>query len=112
VAETGRAQANPRWHKVIDHLETDKPSDWKLAVLEADIMLDDMLKASGYEGDTIGEKLKKVERSDFNTIDLAWEAHKVRNLIAHEGTDYQLTQREAIRVIELYKKVFEEFYYI
>jgi len=103
---------NPKWQRVIDHLESDRSADWKLAILEADIMLADLLEASGYEGESIGEKLKKIEKSDFNTIEKAWEAHKVRNLIAHEGADYVLTQHEAIRIIELYKAVFEEFYYI
>ncbi|HVS79473.1 MAG TPA: hypothetical protein VHF05_00675 [Candidatus Paceibacterota bacterium] len=103
---------NSKWQRVIDHLESDNASDWKLAIIEADILLDEMLDAMGYQGDTVGEKLKQIERSDFVTIDYAWEAHKVRNMIAHEGADFTLTKKEAIRVIELYKKVFEEFFLI
>jgi ribosomal protein L14E/L6E/L27E len=60
-------------------------------------------------GDTLGERLKAVEQSDFDTIDKAWEAHKVRNKLAHEGGDFILTQREAKRIIALYKDVFDEF---
>jgi len=36
----------------------------------------------------MGDKLKAVEKSDFNSIELAWEAHKARNMIAHEGSDF------------------------
>ena len=110
--QTKETAMNPRWQRVIDHLESTRQNDWKLAILEADIMLDDMLEAMGYHGESMGDKLKQVEKSDFNTIEKAWEAHKVRNLIAHEGADYQLTQQEAIRIIQLYKDVFEEFYFI
>ena len=60
-------------------------------------------------GDTIGDKLKAVEKSDFLTIDNAWEAHKARNQIAHDGADFQLNQREAMRIISLYESVFREF---
>ena len=64
-----------------------------------------------YIGETIGEQLKGIEQSDFRTLAHAWEAHKVRNKLVHEG-DFMITKREARRVIDLYRKVFEEFHYI
>jgi hypothetical protein len=63
----------------------------------------------GYSGETIAEKLKAVEPSDFITIESAWEAHKIRNVIAHEGADFILSEREARRIIDLYRAVFKEF---
>jgi hypothetical protein len=103
---------NYKWQRIIDHLESDNVSDWKLAIIEADIILGEMLEKMGYHGDTIGEKLKQVERSDFTTINKAWEAHKIRNLIAHEGANFELTRKEAFRVIGMFKEVFEEFFFI
>lgn len=103
---------NQKWQKVQTHINSTNPGDWRLAILEADIMLDTILDKMGYQGDSIGDKLKGIEKSDFLTLDLAWEAHKVRNRIAHDGTDYALNDRDARRVIEMYQKVFEEFYYI
>lgn len=104
--------ANRKWERVMSHINSMNESDWKLAILEADIMLDELLNKQGYKGDTMGEKLKQVERSDFTTIDLAWEGHKVRNAVAHEGSEYMITQREAERIIKLYEAVFKEFKYI
>lgn len=103
---------NPRWERIITHMESESPGEWRVAVLEADILLEELLEVIGYHGETIGERLKQVEKSDFTTLDQAWEAHKIRNQIAHEGSDYHLTAREAQRVIELYRKVFEEFHYV
>ncbi len=103
---------NKRWEKVLTHINSTNPNDWKFAILEADIILDELLDASGYRGETLSDKLKKVEPSDFETIELAWEAHKVRNAIAHEGASFLVTEREARRVVGLYQKVFEEFHYI
>ncbi len=105
-------ELNDKWIKVQAHINSDNPAEWRLAVLEADIMLGDILEKMGYQGDSIGDKLKSVDKSDFLTLDSAWDAHKVRNQIAHEGTDFQLNEREAKRVIELYKKVFGEFYHL
>lgn len=109
---TDKPQVNPRWEKVIHHVNSSNPSEWKLAILEADIILSEMIEKMGYHGETIGDKLKKIERSDFNTIDNAWEAHRIRNSIAHEGSDFLLSEREARRIVGLYQSVFEEFKYI
>lgn len=103
---------NVRWERVLTHLGSASPNDWKFAIIEADIILSDMLDAMGYRGETVADKLKSVEKSDFQSIEAAWEGHKTRNAIAHEGADYMITQREARRVIELYRQVFEEFEFI
>lgn len=100
---------NPKWERVMAHAESANEGDWRLAVLEADIMLSELLDNLSLPGDSIGDKLKVVEKSDFLTLDNAWEAHKIRNQIAHEGGDFLLSQREARRVVELYRTVFEEF---
>ncbi|MBI1975430.1 MAG: hypothetical protein HYS59_00320 [Candidatus Vogelbacteria bacterium] len=103
---------NERWVEVESHVGSDNSSDWRIAILEADAMLDELLDLLGYSGESLGEKLKIVRRGDFKTLDDAWEAHKVRNILAHEGSAYQLSHRQAKRVIDLYRRVFEEFNYI
>lgn len=98
-----------KWEKILTLSESQNQSDWRLAIIEADIILDDLLKKLQLPGDTMGDKLKAVEPSDFTTIDAAWEAHKMRNMIAHEGTDFLINQREIRRIISLYESVFKEF---
>lgn len=101
-----------RWQNVLTRIESLSEGDWRLAIIEADIILEDMLTKMGYHGEGVGEKLKLAERSDFNTLDIAWEAHKVRNRIAHDGPAFHLSHDEARRVVGLFQKVFEEFYFI
>lgn len=103
---------NSRWDKIVLHINSLNQSDWRLAILECDIILDEMLTKMSYHGETLSDKLKAVEKSDFITIDKAWEAHRVRNAIAHEGTSFQINEREARRVVGLYEEVFKEFHYI
>ena len=105
-------EVNKRWDHVLELLGSGNPNDWRLAVLEADIMLDELVTRMGYQGEGLGDKLKNIEKADFRTLDDAWEAHKIRNIIAHKGSDYVLTRREAKRVIELFSRVFEEFHYV
>ena len=101
-----------QWQEVQRHIDSTNPSDWRLAVLEADIMLNEILEKQGYQGDSIGDKLKGVDVSDMTSLDAAWEAHKVRNRVAHEGVSFDLNEREAKRVVGLFQKVFEEFYHL
>lgn len=99
------------WIKIWNALSSTNPADWKVAILEADNLLDLMVTRMGYRGEGIGEKLKAIEPSDFNTLNDAWEAHKIRNKIAHEG-NYDLTFKEAQTAIAHYEKVFREFEFI
>jgi len=103
--------ATQKWQRIVTHTESQNPNDWKIAIIEADSILDELVDSMGYRGETLGEKLKLIEQSDFTTINNAWEAHKVRNFIAHEAS-FQLSEREARRVIALYQSVLEEFKYI
>lgn len=103
---------NPRWDRVLSEVASDNPNDWRQAILEADIMLDEMVTQLGYIGDSLGEKLRSIPSSGFRTIDDAWNAHRVRNQIAHAGSDLVLDKRQALHTIELYRRVFEEFEYI
>jgi len=103
---------NDKWQRVEQLVGSENPSDWRLAIIEADILLDEMLSRMPYPGETISDKLKGIEKSDFTTIESAWEAHKARNQIVHAGSDFVLTEREARRIVNLYREVFEEFYFI
>ncbi len=103
---------NERWAHIESLMESGSPSDWRQAILEADIILDEMLARQGYVGDGIADKLKQVEPSDFSTLQSAWEAHKVRNQIAHEGSSFNLSETLARRTIAHYESVFREFGFI
>ncbi len=109
---SGHVSKDSRWEKITEHIASQNPSDWRLAILECDIILDEMLTKMSYHGETLSDKLKAVEKSDFLSIDKAWEAHRVRNAIAHEGSNFQISDREARRVVSLYEEVLREFHYI
>ncbi len=97
-----------RWTHVRELIESPHDSDWRQAILEADIILDDMLTRLGYVGNSIGDKLKTANVNTFHTLNDAWEAHKVRNDIAHQGSTFVLTDHIAYRTILQYENVFKE----
>lgn len=106
VAETRRD--HNRWRHVMELIEGPHESDWRQAIIEADIMLDDLLSQLGYHGISVGEKLRAVDPSKFRTLENAWEAHKIRNEIAHQGSSFPLTDHLAYRTIHNYEAVMRE----
>ena len=111
-AFTDKHSPDKRWQMVESRVNSMSEGDWRLAVLEADIILNDMLSKIGLPGQGIAEKLKAADRSSFHTLDEAWGAHKMRNRIAHEGGSFHVSHDDAKSAVDSYKKVFDEFYFI
>ena len=68
---------NARWLEVQSHIDSNNPNDWKLAIIESDILLGQALTEAGYAGDSIGEQLKGITPSNLSSIQEAWDAHKI-----------------------------------
>lgn len=103
---------NERWNAVLNHLFSENKGDWKLAIIEADSMLEALMEQLGFEGTSLGEKLKSADRDTFPNLTLAWEVHTIRNRIAHEGIAYEISTHEAKRVIAIYEHIFHDFGFI
>ncbi len=110
--DSERKQKNVRWERVEQYMTSLNPSDWKIAILEADNILDDIIERIGYKGATLGERLKNIEASDFPYLEEAWQAHKLRNALAHKGTNYELTKGEAEQTINIYHRIFKSLGYL
>lgn len=97
-----------RLNKAKAHIASQYREEWKIGILELDIILKDLLSQNGFLGDTVGELLESAEKKGFGALNLAWEAHKVRNRIAHEGINYEMNQDTAMRALRNYISAFEE----
>ena len=78
-----RAYFQSHWQR-IEGLQSQGESGWQLAVMEADKLLDQALKAAGYPGATMGDRLKDARRA-FRDTDAASQSHKLRNRLALEN---------------------------
>ena len=107
-----KRKKNERWERIETYMRSNNPSDWKIAVLEADNILDSVVEQMGYPGETLGERMKAIDPSGFPYLDEAWEAHKIRNQIAHKGTDYVLSKSAAEYVINTYHRIFKTLRYL
>ncbi len=85
---------NPRWEQIRAHFESANPNDWRAAIIDADALLEEVVTGLGYTGESLGAKLTSIRVNDFPTLQSAWEGHKMRNVIAHEGSNFSLTERQ------------------
>jgi len=102
-----KKELDKKWSSVMNKLEKNNESDYKLALIEADNIFDDLLRKIGYQGEDMGERLKQITEAQLANIDELWQAHKVRNRIAHEP-GFKLTYSQAKRAIEIYQQAMED----
>lgn len=95
------------WKQIQKRLKTGELNQLKLAVLEADRILYEILKMIDYQGKTFDEILEKITEIQLSNIKEIRLIHKLRHRIATEP-DFYLSQNEAEMAIEIYKKAFQE----
>ncbi|MBI2645349.1 hypothetical protein HYW94_04230 [Candidatus Uhrbacteria bacterium] len=95
-----------RWNQIEELLSRREDVSWKLAVLEADKLLDHSLKAMGFGGVSLGERLKLAAYRHPN-IRNVWSAHITRNKLAHEAS-YSLGQGAARQAVSQFKRALQD----
>lgn len=79
-----------KWKELQKLLNT--TATWPLAVIDADKLLDQALKARRFKGKTMGERLVAAQR-EIKYNDEVWFGHKLRNKLVHES-DIKLKERD------------------
>ncbi len=110
--EPSRTSAQMHFDEITHLANSTSESDWRRAVMEADIMLGAALEHAGYRGATVGDRLKDANPLQMTTLDIAWQAHKVRNEIAHQGEGYHLSEWDTKGTIDFYRRALEELGFI
>ena len=103
----GAKKITRAWNKILRRLETGVESESKLAIIEADNMLDSTLKRMDYPGQTLEERLSKLTKATVPNLEQVYEAHGVRNSIVHDP-DYRLTPEEAKKTLDIYDQTFRD----
>lgn len=77
----------------------------KMAIIEADKLLDNTLKRMGTPGSTMAQRLKYITQK-YPKLKTVWEAHKIRNLISHES-NFELYKKTSAKCMYLYEDAFK-----
>lgn len=96
-----------KWEKILEKIKNGTEENIKLAVIETDSLIDDLLKEKGVIGETMADRLKSIGRDELKTLDDLWEAHKLRNKIAHQP-HFKIDYIEAKQAFKNYKAALKE----
>lgn len=107
LEEEQKITTRKKWDAIIEKAERAGEGGYAIAIIEADSLIESTLGRMGFVGKSIAQRLRSVTPSELPSINDVWEAHKVRNKIAHE-TDFSPTKEETMRALAVYKKALEE----
>lgn len=112
---TNSSQQNPniqRWQAITAMFQSNDPTAWRMAIIDADAMMEDLCTSLGFEGQNFGDKLKSMQQARVPWVQSAWDVHILRNKLAHEGSRYPLNNREAYQAFKVYESIFYETGYL
>lgn len=101
LSEAEKSKIQAMWASVDMLMSDDSEAAWMKAVFEADKALEYTLSARGIVGSNLADRLKNG-KTLFSNVQSAWDAHKLRNRLAHE-MDVRLARHEAERAVRLFK---------
>lgn len=99
-----RHRAVRGWRQILKRLKSEDSQQWKIAILEADKILDEILKMSGYLG-SMDDKLVLITPAQLSNIEEIRIAHKISSQIGKDPT-FVLSQETAYHAIEIYRQSF------
>lgn len=101
-----------RWQSIVTMFQSSDSTAWRMAIIDADAMMEDLVDSIGFKGENFGEKLKQMQQSRVPWIQSAWDVHLLRNKLAHEGSRYPLNNREAYQAFKVYESIFQNTGYL
>jgi hypothetical protein len=100
---SGKEKLSRQWERIKARLSRGSDADLRLAVIEADQLLDTVLKRLGVGGNTLSEKLERLRPWQLENLPDLRLAHKIRNRLVHEPAS-RITPYEAETTLQIYER--------
>jgi hypothetical protein len=98
----GQKEMTNQWNRIKKRTESGAESDYKLAIIDADDFLAEVLDNRGYEGKDFKETLSKAEKLIAPIFNDVLEAHEIRNYIVY-NPDYKISADQAKKILDTYE---------
>ncbi len=90
------------WESIVRKFSLGTPEAAREAVIEADALVDTVLKSMEIPGQHLADRLSNLEPEEIASLDRAWRAHRTRNDLVHTP-GFALTEKEAQKTLEDYE---------
>ena len=95
------------WEQIKKRISTSVQQEWKIAVLEADTILNEILKMAGYLGISLDKKLDILTKENLSNLEEIKKAHLLSNQIMRDPS-MELKKEDAIIALKSFKRAFIE----
>lgn len=89
------------WSGILAKVAEASPDALRTAVIDADSLVDDVMKRMGRVGETFADRLATFPSED-PIVDHVWDAHRLRNEMVH-STGFQASVERAKRAVADYE---------
>ena len=96
-----KVQLRERWKKLREKLKSGDEGKYKVAIIEAEDIIDDLLARMGYAGKSFGERLDNIPEGQIESVPQLRAAHETRNKIVHDES-FRLSKEDAEATLDLY----------
>jgi hypothetical protein len=100
-----------KWEKIRRRLESGNVAQYKLAILEADKIVDEILEGMKLVGENMADRLEKANPAHIVNIEALQKSHQIRNRIIKEP-NFSMTKEEAKETIRPFREFLEHLEYL
>ncbi len=103
----GAKKFEKEWKRISARLDSGEGAGYKLAVIEADDLLEERLRSMGYKGGKMQDLLEQVPETIVPNVEEVSRVHELRNNIVHDP-DYRLELEEANKAVAVFERALQE----
>ena len=102
-----RTKTQNKWETVVSRIESEDANDYKKAVVLAEELFSNVLKAAKFSGDNLEKKLSKISDNQLEfKEDIIW-AYKLKEKISSDES-FVIDHEEVKRAVYIFKRALKE----
>ena len=98
----GLSQTKKKWDEIEKYFSKGTEPEMKLAIVEADSLLDNILRVMSYGGKDMGSRLEGINDNILENLEEVKKCHKIYSNIVHDPT-YRLDLKIAEGTLKVYR---------
>lgn len=98
-----------RWQAIVEKFEAGTPGSARMAIIDADALVDSALKGMQVEGEHLADRLSHLESGPepLKSMPRIWRAHRLRNALVHTS-GLEAPPHETMRAMRDYESFLRE----
>ncbi|MFH0969481.1 MAG: hypothetical protein V1804_03160 [Patescibacteria group bacterium] len=92
-----------KWNEIMEKMDSNEQSKYKLAIIEADAIVDKLIGSMGLKGNDMIERLDTLRPAQMEEAEDLKKYHRIRNQIIHDP-NFEMSKETAMEILKFYEK--------